>query len=336
MAQVQLADIYNPLTFARREQEAQLELNKFLSSGVVISDGRIAEQIAGGGNVGELTEYNALDTSSEPDYTTDNPADVSTPDNIDSKTMRFRMASMHKSWSTMDLARELALQDPVGAITGRIGAYWAQNDEQRLISASLGILADNVANDGSDMLITKATDAAGAVTDSERLNAETVLDATQTMGDHGGMLSAIAMHSVLYTRLKKQNLIDFIPNARGEIVIPTYLNKTVIVDDSMPAVMGTNRITYTCILFGAGVFGEAMGPILRPSELEREASRGNGGGQDIIHSRRATVLHPQGFDWTDASRAGQSATRAELANGANWNRQWDRKHIPLAFIQVND
>lgn len=335
MAVVRLGDIYNPLTFARREQEAQLELNKFINSGVMATDTELQNQIGAGGNIGEISNYNPLGTP-EPNYSNDNPADKSTPNKVDSNKQSFRLASMNQSWSTMDISRDLALQDPVGAITSRIGQYWATIEERRLIASCLGILADNVANNAGDMLKSVATDAATPVTDAERISADVVLDAKQTMGDHAGQLRAIAMHSNIFTRLQKQNLIVYIPNARGEVNIPTYLGYTVLTDDSLPAVMGTNRITYTCIMYGAGVFGMADGKTETPSEYFRDPAAGNGGGQETLWSRRSRLLHPLGWSFTSASVAGQSATNAELKNAANWTRVWDRKHLPLVFIQVND
>lgn len=335
MATTQIADIYNPLTFSGREQEAQLQLNKFISSGVLMMDPSVQNQIGAGGNIGEITGLAPLGTE-EPNYSSDNPAANSTAAKITSKKMTFRLASQNKSWSTMDLSRELALQDPVGGITNRVGSYWATNNEKRLIQSCLGILADNVANDSGDMLKTVATDGAGAVTDAERISAEVVLDAKQTLGDHASSLAAIAMHSAIFTRLQKQNLIVYIPNARGEVNIPTYLGYTVIVDDSLPAVAGTNRITYTCVLFGSGAFLGANGKVQTPSEMDRNPSAGNGGGEEVLYSRRSDLIHPAGFSFTSTSVAGQSATQAELATAANWDRVWERKNIPLAFLQVND
>jgi hypothetical protein len=335
MATTQLTNVYNPLTFAGRSQRSQLELNRFISSGIAVTDGALQSQISTGGNIGEITNYAPLGTD-EPNYSNDVPADTSTPLNISSEKMTFRLASQNQSWSTMNLTRELALQDPVTAITSKIGQYWATNNERRLINSCLGVLADNVAADSSDMLVTVATDGAGAVADAERISAERVIDAKQTAGDHSSSMNFIAMHSVIYTRLQKQNLISFIPDARGEISIPVYLGNTVLVDDSLPAVAGTNRITYTCILFGAGVFSVASGLVVDASELERSPSTGNGGGQEILYSRRSDLLHPMGFSFLSGSIAGQSATQAELALAANWNRVWDRKDIPLAFLQVND
>jgi len=334
MAFVQIADIFEPLTFAGRAQEAQIELNKFISSGVMVPDSALADQITAGGQTGELTNYNPLGTP-EPNYSTDT-AGASTPEKVDTAKMTFRLANQNQSWSTMDLARDLALQDPVGAITDRIGQYWATNNEKRLIQSALGVLADNVANDSGDMLITVALDTAPAVADAERISADRVIEASQTMGDHKDSLVAIAMHSTIFARLQKQNLISFIPDARGEIVIPTYLGKVVIEDDSMPAVMGSNRITYTVILFGAGAFASAEGRVQNPSEIDRTPAAGNGGGQSTIFSRRADLIHPLGFSFDSGSVAGQSATQAELALAVNWDRIHDRKHANMAFLQVND
>ena len=335
MAVTKIADIYNPVTFAGRAQRAQIELNKFINSGIVVVDPSLKDQISAGGNTGTLTNYKPLETD-EPNYSNDDDTAKAVPAKTSSEEMTFRLAMQNKSWSVMDLAKDLALQDPVTSITDRIGAYWATNNEKRVIKSALGVLADNIANDSSTMLKTVATDGAGAVTDAERISADNILDAAQTMGDHSGKLTTIAMHSALYTRLKKQNLIDFIPNARGEVVIPTYLGYVVVFDDSMPAVAGSNRITYTCILFGAGAFVSAEGRVEKSSEMDRDASAGKGGGQTILYSRRSDLIHPVGFSFLSGSVAGKSATQAELALAANWDRVWDRKQVPMAFLQVND
>lgn len=336
MATVQIADIYNPLTFGRRAQEAQTEANRLIRSGIVIEDAKLREQFAQGGNIGECPFFNPLATG-EPNYSTDNPASNSEPANTGSTKQIARLAHRNKSWSTMDLARELALEDPIGAITGRIGNYWATDDQKRVIQSALGILADNIDNDGGDMLESVANDSADAVTDNERISADVLIDGEQTLGDaQFDVISAMAIHSTIYARLRKQNLIDYVPTGDQGETIPTYLGRTLIVDDTLPAIAGSNRITYTCILFGAGSILTAPGRVIIPSEMEREPSAGDGGGQDIIHSRVANAFHPNGFSFLSASVSGQSATYAELALAANWNRVVDRKNVPLAFLRVND
>lgn len=335
MATVKLENIYNPLTFARREQEAQLQLNKFLLSGVASMNPTLTTQAAAGGNIGELPFYKALGTD-EPNYSSDDPDVNSTPKNIPSGKMIWRAAMQNQNWSVMDLAKDLALEDPVQAITNRIGQYWATQNERRIIAACLGILADNVANDSGDMRYSVATDSASAITDAERISADVILTGKQTMGDHAGNLTAIAMHSAIYTRLQKQNLIDFVPASDGKTMIPTYLGYTVIFDDSMPAVAGSNRITYTCALFGTGLFDMGNGRVENASEMIRKPDAGNGGGEHRLYSRRNDIIHPYGFAFTSGSVAGNSATQTELKSASNWNRVMERKNIPLVFVQVND
>lgn len=339
MATVQIANIYNPLTFARRTQEAQTRLNRFLASGVAVKDAFLASQIAQGGTLGELTNYNPL-TVDEPEYVTDRPADTSTPANIAVAVQKFRVAYRHKSWSTMDLARQIALEDPVGAITNRIGHYWAADDEKRIIATTMGILADNIANDASDMVIDVATDGAGAVGDAERISATVLIDAMQTLGDHKDTVSILAVHSAVHARLQKQQLISYIRDADNNVMFETYMGKRLIIDDSLPAVAGTNRVTYTCVLYAPGVIIGADARVMVPSEIDRAPAAGNGGGQDVIHSRIANVWHPVGFTFTDTTKTGgpnnSQTSYADLMLAANWDRVFQRKNIPMAFIKVND
>lgn len=335
MATVQLADIYVPEPFEAAIDEAAVEQNRFIQSGVLASDSVIQSMAASGGAIGELPFYKPLDASGEPDYTTDNPASSSTPDKITSGLQKYRKAMMQKSWSVMDLSRELSMRDPFAAVTAKIGQYWATQTQKRVIQSAMGVLADNVANDSGDMVFSIATDAVGAVTDAERISADAVLSAKATMGDHASSLAVIAMHSVVYTRLQRQNLITFIPDARGEVNIPTYLGYAVVVDDSMPAVAGTNRITYTSILFAISSIAFAPTSPTIPSELERLASTGNGGGQTIIHSRKTELIHPFGFANDGTPAAGQTLTLAELATATTWNRVISRKIVGMAFLQTN-
>jgi hypothetical protein len=334
MATVQISDIYNPLTFAPFVDEAQIELNAFIQSGVLVQSPLVSNQASQGGNEGVLTGFKPLGTE-EPNYSSDNPSVNSTPSNITKYVQRWRLASQNQSWSTMDIAAELALKDPVGAITSKIGQYWATQNERRLIQSAMGVLADNVANNDGDMVVNLATDDAAPIDPAELVSGDAVLDALQTSGDHKMNYTAIAMHSVVYTSLQKQNLIDFIPNARGEIVIPTYMGMTVVVDDSLPAVAGAERVTYTSILFGAGAFAGGQGRIRNPSEIDREPSAGNGGGEEIIYSRRSEIIHPLGCSFTGGTVAGQSPTQAELGLAGNWTRVWERKNINMAFLQTN-
>lgn len=337
MAEVRLTDIYEPTAFNAAVQEAAIEANAFLRSGVMVNDERIAAMVAVGGMVGELPNFNPL-TNDEPDYVTDVAGTISTPANISSGTQIYRLANQHKSWSTMDLSRQLALEDPLGAITNRIANYWAVNTQQRVVSSSMGVLADNVANDAGDMVIDVSIATGNTAAAANLIHADAVIDAMATLGDASGTVTAIGMHSVCLTTLKKLNLITFIPDARGEVNIPTYLGLIVVEDDNLDVVAAaTNGFIYTSVLFGQGAFGYGNAPAMEPSEIERVAGAGNGGGQDILHYRNNEIIHPQGFAFLSAGISqGISATRAQLDDATQWDRIYtERKNIPLAFLRTN-
>ena len=337
MADTRLVDIYEPTTFNAAVQEAATEKNAFLASGVLVQDPRIDGMVATGGMVGELPNFNPL-TNDEPDYVTDDPAVDSTPAKIDSGTQIFRLANQHKSWSTMDLARQLALADPLGAITSRIGHYWGTNTQNRVISSAMGVLADNLANDSSDMIVDSFLETTVGQTAAHLINADLVIDAMATLGDAASSVSAIGMHSTVYSTLQKLNLITFIPDARGEVTIATYLGLRVVVDDGMHVRVGTTSgFVYTTVLFGAGAFGYGNSEPMQASELDRKPSAGNGGGQDVLHYRNNEIIHPQGFAFLSSGIAqGISATRTQLETAAQWDRVYtDRKNVPLAFLRTN-
>lgn len=337
MAQVQLADVYVPAVFAGIEQEMNIQMNKFLVSGVVVDSPSMRNVLSPGGKIAILSGYNPL-TIDEPTYMTDNPASSAVAAKITNATQRFRIAGRAKVWSTMDLAVNLALQNPAQAILNRIFKYWESDMNTRILNSCMGVLADSVASHSGDMLFSVATDGAGAVTDAERISANNVISAWATMGDHADDIVAIGMHSSIYFRLQRQNLITFVPYSDGKVQIPTYLGKVVIYDDQFPKVMGVNRFTYTCILFGRGVFGHTPAVNPKPSEVYRLPLVGDGAGQDFLISRRDDALHPFGNDFTSATISGnsESANYADLMLATNWDRVWDRKNIPLAFLQVND
>jgi len=338
MASTKLSDLYDPTPFDAAVDEEAIELNAFLNSGILTPYDQLSAMAAVGGFVGEMPFFKPLDVSAEPDYTSDDPTSFSTPDVITTGLQKYRLAKLHKSWSTMDFARELTLanMDPLAAITRKVGKFWATQEEKRLISASIGVMNDNVSSDAGDMVVNIYDDIATPLA-ANIISAEAVLDARQTAGDHQMMFTAVAMHSVTFTNLNKQNLIDFIPDARGEINFPTYLGMVVVVDDSLAPVTGTNSPSYTTVLYAPGAFGYGTGRMEVPSELDRVPSSGDGGGEDILHTRRNPLIHPAGFQFTSTTVASATtATLAELELLANWTRVIDRKLTGIAYLVHNN
>lgn len=334
MATTALTNIYDPVLFAKFTQEAAIEKNAFLQSGIVVNDALIAQKASGGGSSIDLPQFNGL-VNDEPNYSSDNPASASTPANVTSKKQLARVAPRNNSWSVMNLANEMALDKPVAAITGRIGQYWATDFEKRVINSTLGILADNVAADSADMLETVYSDIVTPLA-ANLISGNAVVDTAQTLGDHKTSVTAIAMHSKPHADLQKLGLLvdNFDPQS-GAVMYQTYLGYRVIVDDSMPVAAGSNSPKYTSILFGAGSIGTAPSPVKKPSAIEDDESSGDGGGEEIIYSRVNDIIHPYGFQNLLAGAAKLANSYAELAVATRWDRVVERKNVALAFLETN-
>ena len=163
---------------------------------------------------------------------------------------------------------------------------------------------------------------------------ENVLLARQTMGDSGDNLEVLVVHSIMYTKLLVADLIAFKKESEGGRTIATYLDYELIVDDAMPITTGTNTPKYLSMLCARGAIAWGKGTVAMPSELERIPSQGDGGGQDVIYSRRSDIIHPYGFQST-GSPAADSQTIAELEVAGAWARVRDRKNIGIAFLETN-
>lgn len=334
MATTRISDVIVPEVFHRYIMEKTAEKSLFFQSAIIRPDSVLAGSLGGGGRTFNVPFWKDLGNTPA-NISSDDPAALAVTQKIAaSKDVAIRH-NRNQSWSAMDLAEQLAGDDPMRAIGDRVADYWNRELQRCLIASVKGVQAANVANNSSDMIYSIGTDSADAITDAERISDDAILDACQTLGDSLQDLKAIGMHSVCYTRLRKQNLIDFIPSSRGEVSFAQYMGLNVIVDDGLPAIAGTNRVRYTTALFGPGAFawGEGMAPV--PVETDRELLAGNGSGQDILVSRRQFVLHPVGVKWTDASCAGQSPTDAELALAANWSRVYERKNVKMALLITN-
>jgi hypothetical protein len=336
MALTRLTDVIVPEIFAGYMAKDTVEKSAIFQSGVIKADSELGSNLAGGGTTFNAPFWNDLDNT-EGGIASDDPAVIATPGKIGALKSIVRRQVRTRSWSTADLSGVLAGSDPMQRIRERVNAYWTRQFQRSMVQTLAGVFADNIANDSSDMVKVIGNDSASAVTDAELVSAESILDTKQLMGDAADDLKVIIMHSVVYTRLQKLNLIDFVPDSEGHIKFAYYLGYLVIVDDGVQTVTGTNRVTYTTYLLGQGALGWAeTSNNFMPVEVRREPGQGNGMGVEILYTRRAYCLHPYGFAWKEAAVAGNFPTNAELATATNWDRVYpERKQVPITALRTN-
>lgn len=333
MAITRLSDLIVPDVFQDYLSLMSTEKNRLVQSGIVGRDPRIDALLAGGGRTFNLPFWNDL-ANTEANVSTDDPAVTATAQPITTgKDVAIRH-NRNQMWGAADLEAALVGEDPMAEIVSKVSGYWRRQDQRTLINSLVGLFADNVANDSSDMVNSIALKAAGTPGASNKISADAVLDTRQTMGDAGDNLVAIAMHSAILTSLKKQNLISFIPASDGKVNFATFMGLSVIEDDGITPYTATQTV-HRVFLLGAGAFRWGEGRPKVPIEVERQAIQGRGAGVEYLVSRREYILHPAGYKFVPTSIAGQSPTWAELAAAAQWDRVYDRKLIPLAMLEVN-
>lgn len=314
------------------------ERTAFFQSGILVNNSDMSTLLASPSNTFTIPWWVDLDASIESNYSNDVYTDIAVPLSVTSASMQARAAYLNEGWNAMNLVKNITNQDPLEFVASRLTSYWQRVAQRRTIATVVGIYNDNVADNGGDMVV----DAGGPI------SAAAIIRAKATMGDYTPQiitpsgtkaLSSIVMHTAVYTELQILNLIDFTPIADQVPEFGRYQNMIVVLDDGMPVIGTGADAKYLSIIFGPGAIGYAEEQDEDDMEYDREPARGNGGGTETLWTRRNFVIHPLGYSFLSATITGTpgttrpvSANWADLALATNWERKFDRKQVPLAFV----
>ena len=329
-----IADIVVPEIFAGYVQTLTQEKSRLVQSAALTMDQRLSDNLSGGGLTFNEPFYHDLlsaDGDHAENISTDNGAD-STPDNIQASTeIQIRM-SRNKSWGSADLTAALAGNDPMNAIANRVADWRVRRLQAAWLATMKGVFATNDAapSAGSTHIQKDLTlDISTQTGDAAKFSASAFISATGLMGDSMGQLTMVMMHSIVYQQLQRLNLLDFIPDARGEVNIAYYQGREVIVDDGMP---NSNGVFHT-YLIGAGATALGAGSPKVPVAVKRNEEANNGAGEEILFNRWEWIIHPVGHAWrgTAASKGGPS--NIELGAAGTFDRVYrERKMIRIARL----
>lgn len=323
-----LADVIVPSVFNNYMAENTTEKSRLIKSGIAAVVPGI--EVPDGGDTVNLPFWGDLD--GDPQMMQSN-TDITT-NSIGSGKDMARILTAANSWGAEDLAADLAGSDPMQRIADRVMAYWDRAYQKVLLQQLDGMFADNIANDDGDLVLDIATEDVN--TDGltgHTLDGSAVIDAAQKLGDSSESLTGLMVHSKVYANMKKNNLIEFIPEADNDVGFGLYLGQySIIVDDSLPTADATTSGTkYTSYLFGNGAVAVNEGTPKVPTEVERDAA----GSKEALFTRKRFLMHPRGIKWVESSVAGDTPTLAELANAANHDRVFDKKNIRIVMAVTN-
>ncbi|AIM40558.1 coat protein [Vibrio phage VpKK5] len=331
-----LNNLIVPELFASAVQILTEQKSRLIQSGAIQRSASLDTALAGGGLTFNEPFFHDLDDDEERESSIgDVPGgdydEIDEHGYIEMGTEVQVRLSRNKSWTEMDLSAALVGQDPLDAIENRVAYYWTRRLQHLFVAVVTGVFADDDDNHGGGMSNDISQDGGGdyeaGVTD---FSAEAFLDAVVTIGDSMDDLGMVMMHSIVYNRAQKNNLIEFIPDARGEVNIPTFLGRTVIMDDG---VYTDNDGIYHTWIFGSGAFALGMGSPKNPAEVERKPGGGNGGGQSVLWHRVEWALHPVGYAYSGATNIPGGPSNTVLSQAASWTRVFrERKQIKMARL----
>ena len=321
-----ISNIIVPSVFNPYVTEKTTYLSALVRSGIAENDPSMDVLASQGGKIINMPFYK--DLTGDDEVLSDSSS--LTPTNITTGQDQAALLMRGKAWGVNDLAKALSGDDPMAAIGNMVAEYWARMEQQTLIKILTGVFLDNSTNDSSDLIYDISEDEGTAA--GNMISASAIITATAKLGDMANKLTAIAMHSVPYTRLQIANLISYDPTNEQDIGWGTYLGKTVIVDDTCPVTAcATSGNVYTSYLFGKGAIARGNGAAPVPTETDRNSLSGT----DYLVNRRHFILHPRGIKFTSSSVAGASPTNTELAAAANWDRVYQKKNIRIVALRTN-
>lgn len=359
-----VADVIVPDRFTDYVQQLTEEKSNLVQSGVLERSALLDTLLAGGGLVFNVPSWRDLDNDADnvaSDATADHFAHILNGASIDldaalsalsdsrpkatgSSQEKAVRLSRNQSWAGSDLAAALAGSDPMASIGGRVATYWSRRLQAAFVATVNGISKDNGANDSGDYAFEAPGIGSGFTDGVTNLTAEHVIDAKLTLGDSMEDLGAIMVHSTVMARMKKNNLIDFIPDSQGVVSIPTFLGLRVIVDDGMPT--GTSVVRqdgsagiagmYESWIFGPGAVMLGVSSPKVPTAVVREEQAGNGSGQEVLYSRVEWAIHMAGHAYDGSAPdggPGNGTGSNALNNAGSWDRVFpERKQIKFARL----
>lgn len=335
MTETRIADIVEPAVFNKYMLEQTVAKSALIKAGIIVPDAALDALASSGGTL--LTMPFFQDLTGVDEVLSDSAA--LTVEAIGTAYDKARLHTRGKAFGSNDLAAAIAGTDPMAAIANYIAAWWNVQEQATLIASMKGVFQDNSDNDGDDLIYTAAAEATADIKQWNDaaptvMNPIAILDATQLLGDAKSKFTAIAMHSKCLTDLLKQELIDYRVPSEGDDMIPYYLNKRVIEDDTCPTRSGTGTGTptvYQSYLFAEGAVGKGEGGPKVPVETGRNELAG----YDYLITRRHFLLHPRGFQWQESAIAGVSPTNAECQEAAQWDRVYNVKNTRCVLLETN-
>src|SRR5690625_2598362 len=318
-----LQDVIQPEIFTPYTIQKTMELSALVQSGIIANDAEF-DNLAGGANtLINMPFWNDLGNDESQVMKNEGVMDIG---KITSSDDVARKHARVNAWGANGLSALLSGDDPMDAIAQLVAAYWARDMQRTLLATLSGVFK-------SPTMAQKVHDITGETGEDGTINMGTFLDATQLMGDAKENLTGVMMHSAVETELRKQDLIDYVPQSEQGRPIPYFNGKRVTVDDSMFYDTSTGQAEMYIFGQGAIALGDGSHPRIVPTEVTRNSLAYSG--EETLVNRRIFILHPRGVKWNEGGVANEFPTNAEIDTAARWTRVYEPKAVRIVKFRFN-
>lgn len=313
-----VADVIQPEIFTDYTVQRTMELSELIQSGIAVNNREFDALASGPNTLINMPFWD--DLTGEPEVMHDEGQ--TKPGKIQAKQDMARKIGFVKSYGVNNLSAMLSGDDPMGAIANLFASYWTRQYQQILLSILDGVFA-------APNMKEKVHDITAETGNKALIDGKTFIDATQKMGDAKDLLTGVMMHSAVEAYLAKLQLIDYEETKDKSIRIPYFMNKRVIVDDTMT--FDTETGAAVAYLFGQGAiaWGNGKHKDIEGTEVVRDGM--SLAGEDVLVNRKISILHPRGVAWKEPDGGTEKLfpSLTELETGANWNRVFEPKAVRI-------
>lgn len=277
----------------------------FQSGGVFVSTGEVANALNLNQSVISVPHLLEPDYNLESNYSNTIYNDIAEPRTLDFGSVTARVAYLNEGWAASALAMQLSGVNPNQLIATRANKYWTAQMEMRTVATAMGIYNSNKAN---ATIVTKT---------ATPFSVEAFISARSTTTARGVMVTSSAIKNQM--ALAQLQIIG--ANPADVKTVDTYNGYIVVANDKFTKLADGSTLT---MIFGEGAFVAASKANPRDMRVETSESRANGGGVDVLWTRRDILVHPQGFNFTSAKLTGGtknqalSASLEDLTDATNW------------------
>ena len=335
------SDLIIPEVFTPYLIEATTQTDSFLQSGVVQPLAELNLTSTAGGDFVKIPFYKANLTG---DFEVLSDSTSLTPSKIQADNQVAAVLHRGRAFSSRDLA-SLAVgssTDPMAAIAQKMAAYVNNQKQKDLYSCLTGAFGSINNNSSSSALFDLTIDSESGDTPTA-LSPRHVAKAQSLLGDQGGKLTTIAMHSKCYYDLVERRAVDFvlatdingggatasggsIQNSFGSPTVPTFMGLRVIVSDDIPTTGSGSSTEYSVFMFtnGAVVTGE-QAPIRTQTD------------RDILALEEAMavdlhyIYHHVGLKYAVTT---VDPNRSVLETVGSWSKVYETKNIGIVRATV--